>query len=168
MVSKHRRPSAGRPGEIAVMSDSGIFQLHDRLAADSLPAVDLPLCQLRLLNNRVWPWLLLIPRIAGATELHDLSPDDQMRLMAEIAAASRAVAALFVIDKINIGALGNMVSQLHVHVIGRRRDDPAWPGPVWGSGFAEPYDATTAGTIVGRLRDHFGTGDAPRGGIGLP
>lgn len=140
------------------MSDPVPFQLHERLAADSLPAVDLPLCQLRLMNNRVWPWLLLVPRVAGATELHDLSPDDQTRLMAEITAASRAVAALFAIDKVNVGALGNMVSQLHIHVIGRRRDDPAWPGPVWGSGFAGPYEATAAGAIVGRLRDHFGAG----------
>lgn len=139
--------------------DSAPFQLHDRLAADSLPAVDLPLCQLRLMNNRVWPWLLLVPRVVGATELHDLSLADQTRLMAEIAAASQAVAALFAIDKVNVGALGNIVSQLHIHVIGRRRDDPAWPGPVWGSGFAEPYDDAAAGTIVGRLRDHFGARD---------
>ena len=88
--------------------------------------------------------------------MHDLSVSARAVLTEETAAASAALAALFPVDKVNIGALGNIVSQLHVHVVGRRRDDPAWPGPVWGSGFAETYDTTELGTIVGRLRDHFG------------
>lgn len=138
------------------MSGNSTFQLHERLQADSLSVGVFDLCAVRLMNNRLWPWLILIPQIDGAREIHDLGPADRLRLIDETAAASQATAALFAVDKVNVGALGNIVSQLHVHVVGRRADDPAWPGPVWGAGFAEPYDAAGAETIVGRLRDHFG------------
>lgn len=139
------------------MSESSTFYIHERLAADSLSVGVFALCQVRLMNNRLWPWLLLIPQIDGAREIHDLTAADRALLTEELAAASQATAQLFPVDKVNVGALGNIVSQLHLHVVGRRRDDPAWPGPVWGAGFAEPYDAAAAETIVGRLRDHFGS-----------
>ena len=138
------------------MSENRVFRLHERLAGDSFSVGVFDLCQVRLMNNRLWPWLLLVPQIEGVREIHDLSVSARAVLTEETAAASAALAALFPVDKVNIGALGNIVSQLHVHVVGRRRDDPAWPGPVWGSGFAEAYDTTELGTIVGRLRDHFG------------
>ncbi|RJF83657.1 HIT domain-containing protein [Azospirillum cavernae] len=128
-----------------------MFSLHERLQADSLPVSDLGLCRVLLMNNRVWPWLILVPRRAGAVEIHRLSAADQTALMAEIAAASRVVERLFAPDKLNVGALGNMVPQLHVHVIGRTRGDPAWPGPVWGSGHAESYTAEEGAALAARL-----------------
>lgn len=138
------------------MSEVPTFRLNERLAADSLSVGVFELCQLRLINNRLWPWLLLVPQIEGVTEIHELPPSARACLIEETAVASQALTRLFPVDKVNVGALGNIVSQLHVHVVGRRRDDPAWPGPVWGSGFAEPYNDADVETIVGRLRDHFG------------
>src|SRR6185436_18219832 len=100
---------------------------------------DLPLCQARLQADARWPWIVLIPRSPGLRELEDLTSADRIRLMDEILAAGVAVrgagAALGrPVEKLNVGALGNVTPQLHVHVVGRRADDPAWPGPVWGFG----------------------------------
>ncbi|CAO3353793.1 Diadenosine tetraphosphate (Ap4A) hydrolase and other HIT family hydrolases [Azospirillum palustre] len=114
---------------------------------------DLELCRVLLMNNRLWPWLILVPMRAGAVEIHRLAEEDQATLMREIAQASRAVERLFAPDKMNVGALGNMVPQLHVHVIGRTRGDPAWPGPVWGAGHAEPYEPAEAAALAQRLAD---------------
>ena len=103
---------------------------------------DLPLCQARLQDDARYPWIVLIPRVEAARELEDLSPGDLSRLTDEILAAGRAVRALgMAVDKLNVGALGNVTPQLHVHVIGRRVGDSAWPGPVWGHSAAEPYGA---------------------------
>ena len=103
---------------------------------------DLPLCQARLQDDARYPWIVLIPRVEAARELEDLSPGDLARLTGEILAAGRAVRALgMAVDKLNVGALGNVTPQLHVHVIGRRVGDSAWPGPVWGHSAAEPYGA---------------------------
>ncbi|MQP65204.1 HIT domain-containing protein [Niveispirillum sp. SYP-B3756] len=115
------------------------FTLHERLAADTVPLGDLPLCRVLLMRNQLFPWLILVPRRAGAIEIHRLSVVDQMQLTHETSAAAQVLEHLFQPDKINTGALGNMVSQLHIHVIARRRDDPAWPGPVWGSGQGADY-----------------------------
>ncbi len=121
------------------------FQLHERIATDSVFITDLNLCQVRLINNATYPWILLIPRQNNIKETIDLSIDDQQVLMREMAHASHAMQNLFAPDKLNIGALGNMVPQLHVHVIARFNHDPAWPNAVWGQGgkaYAE--DALTA------------------------
>jgi len=136
-----------------------MVSLHERLRADTAPVLDLALCRVLLMDNRVWPWLILVPMRAGAVEIHRLSAEDRAALMEEVAQASRVVERLFAPDKLNVGALGNMVPQLHVHVIGRRRGDPAWPGPVWGSGHAEPYEPGERAALVERLAEAF-RGDA--------
>ena len=133
-----------------------MFELHDRLAADTVPVLTLGLCRVLLMDNRLWPWLILVPERPDLTEIHQLPQTDQHRLMDEIAQASGAVEGVFHPDKINVGALGNMVPQLHIHVIGRSRNDPAWPGPVWGSGFAESYRPEERDAMVARLRDALG------------
>ena len=120
------------------------FALHPRLAADTLAVTDLALCRVLLMNDGRFPWLILVPRRPGAREIVDLAPDDR-RLLAD--ETDRAAAALRVhspTDKLNIAAIGNIVEQLHVHVVARRRDDAAWPGVVWGHGSAIPYAPTAA------------------------
>lgn len=115
------------------------FELNARLAADTVSVGDLPLCRVLLMRNRLFPWLILVPRRVGAVEIHRLSAADQLQLTQETSAAAQVLEQMFLPDKINTGALGNVVSQLHIHVIARRRTDPAWPGPVWGSGHAADY-----------------------------
>lgn len=105
---------------------------------------DLGLCHVRLQTDARYAWLVLLPRIADARELEDLSPADRVALMDEVVRAGAAVRAIGLalqrpVEKLNVGQLGNVTPQLHVHVVGRRRDDFAWPGPVWGAGVAEPY-----------------------------
>ncbi|MFU8832150.1 MAG: HIT domain-containing protein, partial [Wenzhouxiangella sp.] len=112
------------------------FELDERLANDSLPLLDLELCSLRLMNDDRFPWLLLVPRRAGCVEVLDLDENDQDLLWGEIRQVAAALRAVVQPDKLNIAALGNVVAQLHVHVIGRFRDDDAWPAPVWGVGQA--------------------------------
>ena len=133
-----------------------MFHLHDRLKADTVPVAHLPLCRVLLMDNRVWPWLILVPAQPGLTEIHQLSREDQHRLMDEIALSSRTLEALFIPDKINVGALGNLVPQLHVHVIARSKADPAWPGPVWGSGFAERYGPEERGSLIRKIGERLG------------
>lgn len=116
------------------------FVLDPRLAADSVPVLALTLSDVRLMNRRAWPWLVLVPRRAGAVEFHDLDARDRTMLAEEIAGVARALKAWARADKMNIGTLGNVVAQLHVHIVARRRGDPGWPGPVWGAPFQEPYD----------------------------
>ena len=146
-----------------------MFQLHERLAADTAEVTALRLCRVLLMRDTRYPWLILVPERADITEIHQMQSADRMQLMAEIVAASEVVAELFQPDKINVGALGNLVPQLHVHVLGRRRDDQAWPGPVWGHGVPEPYARDALDDILERLRAAFaardetaGTRDGPR------
>ena len=108
------------------------FLLDPRLAEDSLVVAALPLSAVRLMRDANYPWLLLVPRRPGLAEIVDLSAAERTQLMAEIALASEALRETAPCDKLNVAALGNMVRQLHVHVIARRTDDPAWPRPVWG------------------------------------
>lgn len=130
-----------------------MFSLNERLQADTRHVTDLGLCRVLLMNNALWPWLILVPMRENAVEIHRLDEADQTALMREIVLASRVVERLFAPDKMNVGALGNMVPQLHVHVIGRKRGDPAWPGPVWGSGHARPYEPAEAAALVDRLAE---------------
>lgn len=115
------------------------FQADPAFDAGSKWLIDLGLCQARLQLDARWPWLILIPRQAGLAEIEDLAASDRAALMDEILLAGRAVRAIGEalgrpVEKLNIGALGNITRQLHVHVVGRRADDAAWPGPVWGFG----------------------------------
>ncbi len=117
------------------------YSLHPRLEADTHAVVDWPVATVRLMDDARFPWLILVPRIGGLSGLHQMAAADRIALVEEIAAASRALEGLFQPERINVAALGNMVPQLHVHVIARQTDDAAWPGPVWGAGTAEPYAA---------------------------
>lgn len=109
------------------------FELDRRLENDSLPVTNLSLCTIRLMNNKRFPWLILIPRREDVSEWIDLSREDQHQLSDEIAIVSHLFQALVTPDKLNIAALGNQVPQLHVHLIARYKGDKAWPNPVWGS-----------------------------------
>ena len=115
------------------MSD---FMLDPRLAADSHFIADGPLSQIRLMDDARYPWLLLVPRVADIAEWIELDGNQQRLLLAEINQAGKLVHAEPGVEKLNIGALGNVVRQFHVHLVGRHAGDPAWPGPVWGNGTA--------------------------------
>ena len=126
------------------------FRVDPAFAAGSVVAADWPLCQVRLQDDARFPWLVLIPRVAGAVELDDLTEAQRTTLMAEIVRAGEAVRALGAaagrpVEKLNVAALGNVTAQLHVHVVGRRRDDGLWPDPVWGRAAAERYGAERYG-----------------------
>ncbi|HXV25009.1 MAG TPA: HIT family protein [Alphaproteobacteria bacterium] len=129
-----------------------IFELDHRLAGDSVPITDLALSTVRLMNERSWPWLILVPRHPGLVEIVDLEPADRGTLMEEITSAANALRRLYRPDKLNVAALGNQVSQLHVHVIARFKSDPAWPRPIWGVKPAmEPYEANRLSQAVRRI-----------------
>ncbi|MCW0388907.1 hypothetical protein NB722_003446 [Xanthomonas sacchari] len=117
------------------------FVLDPRLQADSAFVADGPLSQVRLMDDARFPWLLLVPRVAEASEWIDLDGGQQRLLLAEINQLSQLLRQQPGVHKLNIGALGNVVRQLHVHVLGRHPDDAAWPGPVWGSGTAQRLPA---------------------------
>lgn len=134
---------------------SSTFTLDPRLQADTLPVAEWPLCRVLLINDARFPWLVLVPRRAGASELIDLEPDDRRQLSAEIDRAAAGLRRCVVCHKLNIGALGNVVAQLHVHVIARTRGDAAWPKPVWGQGLPEPYEAENADDLIRRLNAAF-------------
>lgn len=116
-----------------------MFALDPAFLAASEPLISLPLCEARLQNDRRFPWIILIPRVAGAVEIEDLQPEARDCLLDEAVLAGRAVRAMGAalgrpVEKLNLGQLGNLTRQLHLHVVGRRADDPCWPGPVWGQG----------------------------------
>lgn len=131
------------------------FTLHERLKNDTVEVIDLKLCRVLLMNDSSFPWLILVPMREGATEVHELSKEDRIALIEEASSAARAISAVFSPDKINIGALGNLVAQLHIHVVGRTRTDRAWPGPVWGSGLAVPYATDQLEQTLASFRSAF-------------
>ncbi|APE30565.1 histidine triad protein [Halomonas aestuarii] len=116
------------------------FEPDGRLVADTYPVTELPLCQLRLMDDARFPWLVLVPRRQAISEVFELEASAQQQLWREATEVGRALLEVMEGDKLNIASLGNVVAQLHVHVIVRRREDAAWPAPVWGHGRAEPYD----------------------------
>jgi diadenosine tetraphosphate (Ap4A) HIT family hydrolase len=120
--------------------DVSAFTLDPRLEADTLALGDTPLSRLLLMNDARFVWLILVPRREGLTELFDLIPVERAAFIEEIAAISSVLSKRRDIDKINVGALGNIVRQLHVHIVGRTHGDAAWPGPVWGFETRLPYD----------------------------
>ncbi|KQM30299.1 diadenosine tetraphosphate hydrolase [Rhizobium sp. Leaf68] len=117
----------------------GPFHLDERLARDSVLITTLGLCQLRLQNDCRWPWVVLVPQRNDVGELFDLTPLDQAVLTFETNLVASALKDLTGAVKINVGALGNIVRQLHVHIIARNEGDPCWPGPIWGQGTPVPY-----------------------------
>lgn len=131
------------------------WTLHPQLDTDTHPVVRWPLCDVRLMDDANHPWLILVPRVAGATELVDLDPPAHAQLMVEITRASHALQAVHAPHKLNVAALGNAVEQLHVHVIARYRHDNAWPRPVWGVADARPYAPDLLAETVARLQAAF-------------
>lgn len=115
------------------------FQLHPRLAADCILIGRLPLSQLLLMDDARYPWFVLVPRRLNVSEIYELDDDDQRLLWQESAQLSRFMKQAFHADKLNVGVLGNLVPQLHMHHVARFRTDPAWPGPVWGHSEPQPY-----------------------------
>ena len=137
------------------------FQLHPRLAADTFVLADLPLSRLLLMNDAQYPWCILVPRIPGTREIHELSESDQQQLLRESSTIGRALMTAFGGLKLNVAALGNMVPQLHVHHVVRFETDPAWPAPVWGKHPAQAYDDAGRRAFIERLRPHLA-------GVALP
>lgn len=129
------------------------FQLHSCLAEDSLHLGDLPLCQLRLINDQRFFWLLLIPRLPDAVEITDLNTTDYQQLWLEIRDLSEIIKPLLQADKLNVATLGNRVPQLHLHLIARFKTDAAWPNPVWGSGTAIPYSNEQLQQRINQLKN---------------
>lgn len=128
------------------------FSISPAFLATSEALLSLGLCEARLQADARYAWIVLIPRRPGARELEHLTAADRARLIEETVAAGHAVRAMAAavgrpVDKLNVGALGNITPQLHVHVVGRRADDAAWPGPVWGHGEATAYDPSVLATV---------------------
>jgi diadenosine tetraphosphate (Ap4A) HIT family hydrolase len=123
---------------------------------DTVPVGDLVLSRVLLANDANYPWLILVPRWPDLVELIDLPENEQVQLLGEIATAARALKAITECDKLNIATLGNQVSQLHVHVIGRRHNDAAWPKPVWGAAQPSGYDPAVRAKFIGALRARLG------------
>lgn len=131
------------------------FALHPQLAADSFRFRELALCSVRVMDNKTVPWLLLVPRVGAARELIDLDAAAQQQLMREIAWSLQALRSAFTPDKLNVAALGNVVPQLHVHVVARFRTDPAWPKPVWGNLLSAPFSEVERREFCERLDRHW-------------
>ena len=138
------------------MNDERSWHLHPKLAEETVPVGDMALSRVLAMNEATYPWLMLVPRRAGVSEIIDLDGADRTLLMAEIARAAHALKTVSRCDKLNIGAIGNMVPQLHVHIVARRRDDPAWPKPVWGVAPPQAYPAAQLGSFVDAIRQAAG------------
>jgi diadenosine tetraphosphate (Ap4A) HIT family hydrolase len=132
------------------------WSLHPQLEQDTEAVGDLSLSRLLVNNDANYPWLLLVPRRPGACEIIDLDERDQSLLLSEIARVSGALKDITACHKLNVAAIGNVVPQLHVHVIARRRDDPAWPKPVWGTVPAQAYDLAERRRFIAALRRTIG------------
>ena len=132
------------------------WQLHPQLDEDTHPIAHFELSELRLMDDANYPWLILVPRALEARELIDLDPAQQATLMAEVSRVSKAMQTLFRPHKLNVAALGNQVPQLHVHVIARQIEDPAWPAPVWGRVQARAYEPEALVDRVRQLRGALG------------
>lgn len=138
------------------MAETGDFVLDPRLAADTLAVGDLPLSRVLLMDDVRFPWLVLVPRQTGLVEIGDLPRAGRITLLDEIDQASVALRSLHAPDKLNVAALGNVVAQLHVHVIARFRADVAWPRPVWGVGEPQRHAPAAVAARITRLRECLG------------
>lgn len=134
-----------------------IFELDPRLTADTEDLGMLSLCRVLLMRDARYPWLILVPAKPGLVEISDLTPDDRGVLMGEMTVAGTALSGLYQPEKVNTGALGNIVRQLHIHIVARNSGDPAWPGPVWGHSPAQDYEAHTLEQRMKELRRSLGT-----------
>ena len=130
------------------------WQLHERLEADTAFITDMPLCRVLLMDNALFPWIILVPRQPGLREITDISAADRAVLMEEIAHVSTLLQGHTKALKMNIAALGNMVPQLHIHIIARFEGDAVWPNPVWGNG-GKPYTEEQKSALISRLQALF-------------
>ncbi len=128
------------------------FTLDARLAADTVPLAESSLSCLLLMNERRYPWLILVPKRAGMSELYELTAEDRVKLLDESCLVARSLSEVFAAFKINVGALGNVVRQLHLHHVARFADDAAWPGPVWGHSPREGYAPDMLARVIEQLR----------------
>ena len=135
--------------------DAVSFVIDSQLKQTSYPLTSLDVCDLRLVDDQRWPWLLIIPRVAQAVELIDISPDLRAQVWLEIDHVGRVMRDQFSPHKLNVAALGNQVRQLHVHCIARFPEDEAWPNPVWGVGDSVPYDSELLNSRLTALRAAF-------------
>ncbi|ELR67349.1 Diadenosine tetraphosphate (Ap4A) hydrolase [Photobacterium marinum] len=135
------------------------FTLHPRLAADTTVLGDLPLCRVLLSKEALGPWLILVPRKDNLTEIHHLPEDEQFQLMRESSAVATLLENDYQADKINVGALGNLVPQLHVHHIARFKDDVAWPGPIWGNTDGTQREEAVQQALAEDLREELSSLD---------
>ena len=135
-----------------------MFVLDTRLQEDTWLIGDFPLCRLLLSNDSNYPWFVLVPRREGISELFQLNDDEQQLMWRETTALAKVLKGLFDADKMNVATLGNVVSQLHMHVIVRFQADVAWPGPVWGKHPAKPYSQAEVQVIRDRLKAVLGEG----------
>ena len=136
-----------------MISDSQTtWSLHPQLAQDTVPVGDLPLSRVLLANDANYPWLILVPRRPGLTEIIDLEENEQVQLLGEIAKTARTLKSSTACEKLNIAAIGNVVAQLHVHVVARRNGDPAWPKPVWGAVPPIAYTPAIRAGLIAALR----------------
>ncbi|PPR11246.1 MAG: hypothetical protein CFH41_00826 [Alphaproteobacteria bacterium MarineAlpha11_Bin1] len=136
-----------------------MFELDGRLAADTVDIGRLNLCRILLMNDVRYAWLILVPTIPELNEITDLRRDDRIQLSDETNIAANILKILYNPLKINIGVLGNIVRQLHIHVVGRSECDPAWPGPVWGHSPPEPYSKDALEMRVREVRKHLDHGN---------
>ena len=134
------------------MDDPYAFKLDRQLEQDTVLVADWHLCKVRLMNDSRYPWVILIPKVSGIAEIHELSEAQQQLLLGESVRLSKALDQLFAPHKLNVAALGNMVRQLHIHHIVRFEDDVSFPRPVWGVGDAVPYDADALNETVNGLQ----------------
>ena len=136
------------------------FIMDAQLEADTFSVASLDTCEIRLMNDARWPWLILVPRIADAVEWHSLFTDQRQDIDLEISNCAGVLQSLTNCEKVNIGSLGNMVRQLHIHIIARSKTDANWPGPVWGFGEREPYKEGAEEELIGKIRNELGVEDA--------
>jgi diadenosine tetraphosphate (Ap4A) HIT family hydrolase len=134
------------------MTPSPRWDLDPRLARDTATVGDLPLSRVLLSRDASYPWIILVPRRPGAVELIDLPDAEQAQVTREIAQVGRVLKSYTACDKLNIAAIGNVVAQLHIHIVARRRDDAAWPKPIWGAGFARAYAPDALDKFIATLR----------------
>jgi diadenosine tetraphosphate (Ap4A) HIT family hydrolase len=135
----------------AEMSESG-WSLHPRLRDETVPVCDLALSRLLVMNDADFPWLILVPRRTGVSEIIDLGAEQSL-LMDEVSLVSRALKEVTQCDKLNVAAIGNVVSQLHIHIVARRKDDALWPKPVWGAATGRAWEAVPLGRFVAAIND---------------
>jgi diadenosine tetraphosphate (Ap4A) HIT family hydrolase len=140
------------------MSPEPTWSLHPQLVKDTVSVGDLLLARVLLMNDANYPWLLLVPRRPGVSEVFDLGEVEQGQLVSEITLLARVLKDVTGCDKLNIATIGNIVPQLHVHIVARRRDDAAWPRPVWGTVPARPYEPTERDRLIAAIQQEVAFG----------